>query len=199
MDSGTSFCRRDFLKLGLGTAALAGASTLAACGSNSTASSNASAIASEPAPEEWDKEADFVVVGAGTALTGAMKAACDGMSVVVLEKRDMAGGTTAFSGGEIYAPCNSVAGNDDPAKAKAYLMRIADGLVPEAVVDAYIENSLAMIDFLCEQTGVQFAVSDHATDYHSEWEGATQGAILADARERGWPLFRLAVHERRSC
>lgn len=175
MGTETRFTRRDFMRLGLGTAAVAGVASLAGCSSTSTASNNASAIASAPVPETWDKEADFVVVGAGTALTGALKAAVDGATVIVLEKRDAVGGTTAFSGGEIYAPCNNVAGNDDPAAAKAYLTRIADGLATEAVIDSYIANSPAMVDFLMEQTGVDFAVSDHATDYHSEWEGATQG------------------------
>ena len=50
-------------------------------------------------------QADLVVVGSGAAgLAGALSAAIDGASVIVIEKAAVLGGTTAVSGGEPVDP-----------------------------------------------------------------------------------------------
>ena len=112
-----------------------------------------------------------MVVGAGTALTGALKAAAEGMSVIVVEARGIVGGTTALSGGSVWIPCNDYA-EDDPAAAKVYMTKVADGLSTEAIIDAYIANASPMINFITEEAGVEWVVADR-TDYHEQWEGAT--------------------------
>ena len=49
---------------------------------------------------KWDHEFDVVVVGSGAGgMTAAICAHDLGQSVVVLEKSDLYGGTTAISGG----------------------------------------------------------------------------------------------------
>ncbi len=59
----------------------------------------------------WDETADLVVVGSGAAgLTGALVAAVEGLRVVVLEKTDLVGGTTAVSGGGAWIPGQSPSG-----------------------------------------------------------------------------------------
>lgn len=133
--------------------------------------SQAAPLAGAGIPEQWDDEADFVVVGAGTALTGALKAAAEGMSVIVVEARGIVGGTTALSGGSVWIPCNDYA-EDDPAAAKVYMTKVADGLSTEAIIDAYIANASPMINFITEEAGVEWVVADR-TDYHEQWEGAT--------------------------
>lgn len=133
--------------------------------------SQAAPLAGTGIPEQWDDEADFVVVGAGTALTGALKAAAEGMSVIVIEARGIVGGTTALSGGSVWIPCNDYA-EDDPAAAKVYMTKVADGLSTEAIIDAYIANASPMINFITEEAGVEWVVADR-TDYHEQWEGAT--------------------------
>ena len=53
----------------------------------------------------WDLEADIVCVGSGAAsLAAASTAAAGGVSVIVLEKAAVLGGTTAKSGAVIWIP-----------------------------------------------------------------------------------------------
>jgi len=156
--------RRAFLGVA-GAAAASAAATLAGCGSN------ASAIPSASIPDEWDHEADFVVVGSGTAQVAALKAVTLGMSCIVVEALPAPGGTTSLSGGAVWVPCNDYA-EDDPAAAKQYMMRIADGLSTEAIIDAYIAEASNMVNFISQAAGVKWTLVDR-TDYHDQWEGAT--------------------------
>lgn len=165
---GEALNRRSFLGMAAGAAAL-GAMSLAGCAPS--ASNDATPLASAGVPESWDHEADFVVVGAGTALTGALKAVEQGMSAIVIEARAIAGGTTALSGGSVWIPCNDYA-KDDRAAVKTYMTKVADGLSTEAIIDAYLDNASPMINFITEQTGVAWEIADR-TDYHEQWEGAT--------------------------
>ena len=53
--------------------------------------------------------ADVVVVGSGGgALTGAYLAQRAGLSTVVLERTDLCGGTSAYSGGALWLPGSEV-------------------------------------------------------------------------------------------
>ena len=123
-------------------------------------------------PEVWDDEADFVVVGAGTALTGALNAVADGLSCLCSEARGIAGGTTALSGGSVWIPCNDYA-EDDARAAKTYLTKVADGMSTDGIIDAFIANASPTINFITERAGVQWTIADR-TDYHEQWEGATR-------------------------
>jgi len=69
---------------------------------------------------------DVVVAGSGAAgMTAALTARHLGLSVLVIEKTGYFGGSTARSGGGIWAPGNTVlrdAGvTDTPEQARAYL------------------------------------------------------------------------------
>src|SRR5580698_2545295 len=82
-----------------------------------------------------EAEFDVVVVGSGAAgMTAALTAAQGGLRAVVLEKTGAFGGSTARSGGGIWAPGNVVlrkAGvRDSPAEAEAYLASVTGDDAP---------------------------------------------------------------------
>src|SRR2546421_9199497 len=89
-------------------------------------------------------EVDVVIAGSGAAgLTAALAAAHLGLSALVIEKAAAFGGSTARSGGGIWAPGNAVlraAGvADTPEQARAYLAHVAPG-VPEDSREAFLEH-----------------------------------------------------------
>jgi succinate dehydrogenase/fumarate reductase flavoprotein subunit len=85
--------------------------------------------------DSWDRVLDIVVVGSGAgALTAAIAAADRGATVEVLEKAALVGGTSAFSGGMPWVPCNShmaEAGVEDSREeALEYLRGLTQGREP---------------------------------------------------------------------
>ena len=55
-----------------------------------------------------DTEVDLVVVGSGTGLAAALTARELGLSVLVVEKSEYVGGSTARSGGALWLPASPV-------------------------------------------------------------------------------------------
>ena len=79
---------------------------------------------------EWDDVSDVVVVGAGAAgLSAALGALHEGASVLVLERADTVGGTTAKSSGGMWVPDNPLMRENDLTdprdEALAYMARIS--------------------------------------------------------------------------
>ncbi len=76
---------------------------------------------------------DVVVVGSGAGgMLAACRAADRGLSVVVLEKSDVYGGTSAVSGGGIWIPCNhhiaELGATDTREAARTYLDACTKGV-----------------------------------------------------------------------
>lgn len=121
-------------------------------------------------------EYDVVVLGTGAAgLTAAIAAHEAGARVAVLEKADTVGGTSAWSGGQVWIPNNpheiAAGKKDSREQALTYLMSLSHGLIDETMAAAYIDTGPEMIRFLEECTPVRFYAITDFPDYHPEAPG----------------------------
>lgn len=130
----------------------------------------------------WDREVDVLVVGTGNG--GLTAAICNwemgAKDVLIIEKSDKVGGTSATSGGGIWVPCSHYAqdagAEDNLEDAKAYLRNTLFGEdVPEEMIDAYLENGPRMLRFLHDRTDVRYESLEHYPDYYTNVEGARAG------------------------
>ena len=151
-------------------------------------------------------EVDVVVAGSGAAgMTAALTAAHFGLSALVIEKAGSFGGSTARSGGGIWAPGNSVlraAGvADTPEQARAYLAHVAEG-VPAARREALLEYGPEMLGLVLAKTPVRFAWVPGYADYYPEAPGglaagrSIEPVPLDGRRVLGAELARLAPRGR---
>ncbi|SFT00231.1 FAD-binding protein [Saccharopolyspora flava] len=128
---------------------------------------------------EWD-ECDVLVVGSGGgALTGAYTAAREGLSVVVVEASGVVGGTTAYSGGGLWFPCNAAlrrAGDQDALEdAKAYFHAVVGDGVPRELQDAFLDNGAALIDYLEADEDFEFVAFPWPDYFGSAPKASTTG------------------------
>jgi len=130
----------------------------------------------------WDHSVDVLVVGSGNGgLTAAL--CCYEMGtpdVLVIEKSELFGGTSAISGGGVWIPNNRYAraadSGDSPEKARAYLMGCLPlDQVPVEMIETYLENGPRMIDFLHERTRVRYVNLAYYPDYYQACDGAMPG------------------------
>jgi 3-oxosteroid 1-dehydrogenase len=140
-------------------------------------------------PEEFD----VVVLGTGAAgLTAAVVAAEEGASVGVFEKAEQVGGTTGWSGGQVWVPNNphmaEVDATDSRDEALGYIMSLSHGLIDETLAAAYVDNAPEMVRFLESRTPVQFYAVRGMPDYHPEFPGGKTGG----GRTIECPLFAYA-------
>jgi 3-oxosteroid 1-dehydrogenase len=122
-----------------------------------------------------ETEVDVVVAGSGAAgMTAALTAARLGLSALVIEKAPVFGGSTARSGGGIWAPNNAVlraAGvADTPEQARAYLAYVASG-VPDESREAFLGHGPAMLDLVLAMTPLRFTWVPGYADYYPEAPG----------------------------
>ncbi len=109
-------------------------------------------------PETWDAEADVVVVGGGgSGFAAAIEAAEAGAEVIVLEKGEVYGGSTALCGQAIMGVGTSVqkaAGIEDCVEeALGYFSTVGDSR--EDLLRLILENSADTVEWLIAM-GVQF-------------------------------------------
>ncbi len=153
-------------------------------------------------------EVDVLVVGAGGAgMTAALTAAHRGLDVLLVEKSDYFGGSTARSGGGVWVPGNyalRTAGVEDtPERAKQYLDSIVGDEVPKVRRDTYIDRGPEMMDFVRDHTPVRFSWVPHYADYHPEAPGGRpdgrsvepdplDGRVIGEELERLHPPYSKA-------
>lgn len=112
---------------------------------------------------DWSDSADVVVVGWGAAgACAALEARATGASVIVIDRFD-GGGASALSGGVVYAgggtPYQKQAGFDDsPAAMADYLRHEVNGVVSDATLQKFCDDSVANLAWL-ESHGARFGAT----------------------------------------
>jgi 3-oxosteroid 1-dehydrogenase len=155
-----------------------------------------------PAAEpDASAEFDIIVVGSGAAgMTAALTAAHRGATAVVLEKTGTFGGTTARSGGGIWAPGNQVLRRagvaDTPERADAYLAHLTGDDVPAELRHALLEHCPAMLDIVLATTPLRFTWVPGYADYYPEAPGGLASGrsiepVPLDGKVLGDELTRL--------
>ena len=146
---------------------------------------------------------DVLVIGSGAGgLAAAVTAAHLGLSVLVAEKTDVFGGTTAWSGGWLWIPHNPLAeqaGITEPPQApRDYLRAVLGNHYDAARIDAFLAAGPRMIDFFRQHTQVQFLPGNSVPDFHGELPGAlTGGRSVVAAPYDGRALGPLIAQLRR--
>ncbi len=131
-----------------------------------------------------DHEVDVLVAGAGAAgMTAALVCALQNLDVILIEKSEQVGGTTATSAGTIWVPGTSQAAaagiKDDATQARRYLDAII-GPAADGRRDAYLASGPQVVDYLAGNSEVKFALYPKHPDYLSNRPGATlAGRALA--------------------
>ncbi|MCU1692313.1 MAG: FAD-binding dehydrogenase [Frankiales bacterium] len=155
-------------------------------------------------PAPLPVEVDVVVVGSGCAgLTAALTAADGGLDVLVLEKSDVVGGTTAWAGGGIWVPGNSPAAaagfQDSPEAGARYVRALVGDIVREDVLEAFVHGAREMVDFLHSRTPyVRFALHAGEADYRQDLDGAVlDGRLLSPVPFDGRTMGERLAHLRR--
>ena len=144
---------------------------------------------------------DLLVVGSGAGgLSAAVTAAALGLTVIVVEKAPVYGGTTAWSGGWMWIPRNPLAVaagiREDIEGPRTYLRHELGDHYDAARVDAFLEQAPRMVEFFQSQTSLAFIDGNAIPDFHGASPGALEGgrsvcAAPFDARELGPRLAEL--------
>lgn len=127
----------------------------------------------------WDHEVDVLVIGSGAGgLAAALSAAQGHADVLIVEKGDKWGGTSATSGGGIWIANSSVAragGHQDSVEeAFGYVRPQSASNVPDGVIRAYLERAVEMLDWLHDSTPVRYDAMPYP-DYRADQPGGKPG------------------------
>jgi succinate dehydrogenase/fumarate reductase flavoprotein subunit len=123
---------------------------------------------------------DVIVIGSGAAgLSCAVTAAHHNLSTLVIEKTGLIGGTSAWSGGWLWAPRNPLArrdGNMEPISAPMEYLRSEIGnRANDPRIASFLVNAPGMVEFFQENTHVEWISGTNIPDFHQSI-GAADGA-----------------------
>ncbi len=152
-------------------------------------------------------EFDLVVIGAGGAgLSAALFAAIDGAKVLVVERTEYVGGTTAWSAGTTWIPGSHHAAQVNPsdtmAEVTTYLNHAVGEQAPAALRQAFLMHGAEAVSKIEAHSSVKFRPYPKHPDYISDLPGSTlngraleplpfDGRLLGDL----FPLLRPPIPE----
>jgi 3-oxosteroid 1-dehydrogenase len=138
---------------------------------------------------DWDHVTDFLVVGSGGGLAGAVAATVAGLDVLVIEKSEYVGGSTGMSGGVMWLPNNPLMQRegvpDSLDEALQYFSDVVGDAGPassDARRRAYITDGVEMVRML-EHEGMRFVRCEGYSDYYAGVRGVAGGSVRGRAIE----------------
>ena len=131
---------------------------------------------------------DVIVIGSGAGgLTAAFKAAKNGLRVLVVEKRHQFGGSSAMSGGTVWAPNSRFSKQLGLADSFEEGLQYMEGCIGNEGSwcsterkKAYIENVNEAMEEMAGE-GVEWIPARHYPDYYPELPGGKTGGRSIDA------------------
>ncbi|MFN8379463.1 MAG: FAD-dependent oxidoreductase [Anaerolineae bacterium] len=140
----------------------------------------------------WNRTADLIVVGSGTGLMAALRAADAGLSVLVLEKSNHVGGTMGISGGGLWIPNNfrmKEAGiPDSRGEAIEYIRHATLGQADPELSATFVDYCNEAIDFL-RSVGIGWDFLPTFNDYYPHFPGGKpRGRSLQPLDPDGTPV-----------
>ena len=132
----------------------------------------------------FDREVDVLIFGAGMGgMTAALVASLEGLDVLLCEKTDQVGGTTATSAGTVWIPGSSQAKRDGVPDSIDDARRFLDAEIgPRALEarEAFLGAGPEVLDYLEARSEVKFTAPPMHPDYHSNQPGrALAGRALS--------------------
>jgi succinate dehydrogenase/fumarate reductase flavoprotein subunit len=148
---------------------------------------------SAASPSHWDLETDLLVIGAGAAgMTAALVGALEGLQIVLCEKSEFVGGTTATSAGTVWIPGNHqgiAAGVPDSIEAaRTYLAALLGQDADDPRLAAYLASGPIVLDDLERRTSIRFVPPPVHPDYRQLPGAAIGGRALGVVPFDGWKL-----------
>ncbi|GAA4545194.1 FAD-dependent oxidoreductase [Pseudonocardia xishanensis] len=142
---------------------------------------------------ELPAEVDVVVAGSGAAaLTGAYTAAKRGLRVLVLEKTDRLGGTSAYSGAGLWLPGNDVqrrGGVQDSVEAGLEYLRATVGdRTPADLQQAYVRSGPELVAFLERDPAIEFETMPFPDYFEAPGRAKPAGRAICPAPLAGSEL-----------
>ncbi|NMJ42539.1 FAD-dependent oxidoreductase [Roseomonas sp. JC162] len=149
---------------------------------------------------------DVLVLGSGSAgLVAALTAAAQGLSVVVLEKTDRVGGTTAMSGAGTWIPANHLAAAAGIADSVEEALTYIRAGAPEGwaeteapLWEAFVRAAPDMLRFVEARTPLKFALTPEPDPLRTLPGAKAQGRMMSPLPLSRWRAGRFAFRIRRS-
>lgn len=155
---------------------------------------------------KWDQEFDVIVVGSGASgFAAATTATLEGLDTLLIEKENVFGGASAYSGGGIWIPNNRYlmeAGvGDSYEEAKLYLDTTVGERTPDVIKETYLKKGVEMLDYFHNKAQhMRFFYAKDYSDYYAHLPGGkAHGRSIEphifDLRKLGewYPLMRKAA------
>lgn len=121
---------------------------------------------------------DVAVLGAGAGgMSAAVFAALEGRRVLLVERTEYLGGTSALSAATTWVPgtrlAATVGADDSRERVSGFLDRAVGNRAPKALREAFLDAGPEAIHTLLDRTEVQFRARPFHPDYLYELEGST--------------------------